>query len=54
MEISEDYNWIVARAERKTPVAIYFGGREQPVLYDKARKTRDLLRKKISRSTTSS
>jgi hypothetical protein len=45
MGISEDYYWIVARAERKTPVAFYNGNREQPVLYDKARKTRDLLRK---------
>lgn len=33
------------RAERKTPVAIYIGDREQPDLYDQARKTRDLLRK---------
>jgi poly(3-hydroxybutyrate) depolymerase len=45
MGISEDYYWIVPRAERKTPVAIYVGDREQPGLYDKARKTRDLLRK---------
>jgi hypothetical protein len=45
MGISEDYYWIVARTERKTPVAIYIGDREQPVLCDKARKTRDLLRK---------
>ncbi len=45
MGISQDYYWIVARAERKTPVAIYIGDREQPDLYEQARKTRDLLRK---------
>jgi poly(3-hydroxybutyrate) depolymerase len=45
MGISEDYYWIVAKAERKTPIAIYVGDREQPAIYDKARKTRDLLRK---------
>jgi hypothetical protein len=44
MGISEDYYWIVGKAERKTPVAIYIGDSEQPDLYDKARKTRDLLR----------
>ncbi len=45
MGISEDYYWIVGRAERKTPVAIYIGDSERPDLYDKARKTRDLLLK---------
>jgi hypothetical protein len=42
---SEDYRSIVTRAERKTPAAIYIGDGEQPVLYDKERKTHDLLRK---------
>jgi len=45
MGISEDYYWIVGRAERKTPVAIYIGDGDSPDLFDKARKTRDLLRK---------
>lgn len=45
MGISEDYYWIVGRAERKMPVAIYIGDSERPDLYDKARKTRDLLLK---------
>jgi hypothetical protein len=45
MGISEDYYSIVTRAERKTPAAIYIGDGEQAVLYDKARKTHDLLRK---------
>ncbi|MGC1483764.1 MAG: alpha/beta fold hydrolase [Candidatus Acidiferrum sp.] len=45
MGISEDYYWIVGRAERKIPVAIYVGDGERPDLYDKACRTRDLLRK---------
>jgi poly(3-hydroxybutyrate) depolymerase len=45
MGISEDYYWIVGKAERKTPIASYIGDGEQPDLYEKARKTRDLLRK---------
>jgi poly(3-hydroxybutyrate) depolymerase len=45
MGISEEYYGIVGKAERKIPVAIYIGDSEQPVLYDKARKTRDLLRR---------
>jgi poly(3-hydroxybutyrate) depolymerase len=45
MGISEDYYWIIGRAERKMPVAIYVGDSENPDLYDQARKTRDRLRK---------
>lgn len=45
MGISEAYYGIVPRAERKMPVAIYIGDSERPDLYDKACKTRDLLRK---------
>jgi dipeptidyl aminopeptidase/acylaminoacyl peptidase len=45
MGISEDYYWIIGKAERKTPVAIYVGDSEQPVIYERARKTIDLLRK---------
>jgi acetyl esterase/lipase len=45
MGISENYYWIVAKAERKIPIAIYIGDTERPDLYDKVCKTRDLLRK---------
>jgi poly(3-hydroxybutyrate) depolymerase len=45
MCIADDYTWIVDRAQRKTPVAIYIGDRDQFFSVDKVRKTRDLLRK---------
>ncbi len=45
MGISEDYYWIIGRAERKIPIAIYIGDSERPDLYHKTCKTRDLLRK---------
>jgi poly(3-hydroxybutyrate) depolymerase len=45
MGISENYYWIVAKAARKMPIAIYVGDIERPDLYDKTCKTRDLLRK---------
>ena len=35
MGISENYYWIVAKAERKMPIAIYVGDSERPDLYDK-------------------
>ncbi len=45
MGISENYYWIVAKAARKMPIAIYVGDSERPDLYGKTCKTRDLLRK---------
>lgn len=44
MRIADDYAWIVTRAQRKTPVAIYIGDQDQFWSVDSVRKTRDLLR----------
>lgn len=44
MRIADDYTWIVSRAQRKTPIAIYVGDRDQFFSLDSVRKTRDLLR----------
>lgn len=54
MGISEDYYWIVSRAERKTPVAIYIGDSDSPDLLDKARKRATCCEKKTFLSITSS
>jgi dienelactone hydrolase len=43
MEINADYTWIVKRAQRKTPIAIYIGDRDEFFSLDRVRKTRDLL-----------
>jgi len=43
MVIAGDYDWIVTRARRKTPIAIYIGDRDQFSSLARARKTRDLL-----------
>ncbi len=43
--IADDYEWIVTRAQRKTPIAIYIGDHDQFFPQDSVRKTRDLLRK---------
>jgi poly(3-hydroxybutyrate) depolymerase len=45
MRIADDYRWIVERAQRKTPIAIYIGDVDQYFSVDSVRKTRDLLRK---------
>ena len=45
MRIADDYEWIVKRAERKTPIAIYIGDRDQFFTQESVRKTRDLLKK---------
>jgi dienelactone hydrolase len=45
MRIADEYRWIVERAQRKTPIAIYIGDRDQYFSVDSVRKTRDLLRK---------
>jgi poly(3-hydroxybutyrate) depolymerase len=45
MRIADEYTWIVARASRKTPVAIYIGDQDQFIPIDGIRKTRDLLLK---------
>ena len=45
MRIAEDYEWIVAKATRKTPMAIYIGDRDQFVALDGVRKTHELLEK---------
>src|SRR5271165_529143 len=45
MRIAPDYEWIVTRAHRKTPIAIYIGDHDQFFSQDSVRKTRDLLRK---------
>jgi len=44
MRIADDYRWIVSRAQRKTPIAIYIGDHDQYFSVDSVRKTRDLLR----------
>ena len=43
MRIADDYTWIVTRAQRKTPIAIYVGDRDQFFSAASVRKTRDLL-----------
>ena len=45
MAIAPEYAWIVGRAERKTPVAIYIGDRDQFIPLARTRQTRDLLLK---------
>ena len=45
MRIADDYRWIVARAKRKTPIAIYIGDHDQFFSQDSVRATRDLLAK---------
>lgn len=45
MRIADDYTWILNRAERKTPISIYIGDRDQFFKEEDVRKTRDLLRK---------
>ena len=45
MRIADDYEWIVTRAQRKTPIAIYIGDHDQFFSQDSVRKTRDLLKK---------
>ncbi|HTT66709.1 MAG TPA: alpha,alpha-trehalase TreF [Gemmatimonadales bacterium] len=43
MYIADDYTWIVDRASRRTPVAIYAGELDQVVPLARVRRTRDLL-----------
>jgi predicted esterase len=43
MEINADYTWIVKRAQRKTPIAIYIGDHDEFFSQESVRKTRDLL-----------
>src|SRR5271165_3048835 len=45
MRIADEYAWIVDRAQRKTPIAIYIGDRDQYFSVASVLKTRDLLRK---------
>jgi predicted peptidase len=45
MGIADDYVWIVARAARKTPMAIYIGDWDQLVPMEGVRKTKELLLK---------
>ncbi len=45
MRIADDYTWILDRAQRKTPIAIYIGDHDQFFKEEDVRKTRDLLRK---------
>ncbi|HZR58962.1 MAG TPA: prolyl oligopeptidase family serine peptidase [Terriglobales bacterium] len=45
MVINQDYYWIVKKAERKTPIAIYIGDHDQFSTISEARRTRDLLSK---------
>lgn len=44
MGIADDYRWIVQRAKRKTPIAIYIGLEDPLVSLAGVQKTRDLLR----------
>jgi poly(3-hydroxybutyrate) depolymerase len=44
MRIADDYEWIVERAQRKTPIAIYIGDHDQFFSQESVRKTRDLLK----------
>jgi predicted esterase len=43
MHVDNDYIWILDRAKRKTPIAIYIGDRDQFVPVSRALQTRDLL-----------
>ncbi len=43
--IADDYTWIIDRAKRKTPIAIYIGDHDQFFKEESVRETRDLLRK---------
>ena len=43
MRIAEEYAWIVERAQRRMPIAIYIGDRDQYFSVESVRKTRDLL-----------
>lgn len=45
MIIADDYTWIVKKARRKTPIAIYIGDGDQFFKIEQVRKTRDLLEK---------
>lgn len=45
MKITDDYKWIVDRAERKTPIVIYIGDHDQFHTAESVQQTRDLLRK---------
>jgi poly(3-hydroxybutyrate) depolymerase len=45
MRIADDYTWIVNRAQRKTPIAIYIGDHDQFFTVASVHKTRDLLLK---------
>jgi dienelactone hydrolase len=45
MRIAEEYEWIVSKATRKTPIAIYVGDRDQWVPLRGVEQTRDLLKK---------
>jgi len=45
MGIADDYTWIVPRAARKIPIAIYIGTGDQLVSIGQVRKTEGLLRK---------
>jgi predicted esterase len=41
--ITPDYDWIVQRAQRKTPIALYLGDHDQIFSLEQGRRTRDLL-----------
>jgi poly(3-hydroxybutyrate) depolymerase len=43
MRIDDDYTWILGRAKRKTPIAIYIGDSDQFFPVVRVRQTRDLL-----------
>jgi poly(3-hydroxybutyrate) depolymerase len=43
--IADEYTGIIARAQRKTPIAIYIGDHDQFFTVENVRKTRDLLMK---------
>ena len=45
MRIADEYEWVVSRAERKTPIAIYIGDHDRFFSQQSVRKTRDLLAK---------
>jgi predicted esterase len=45
MGIEESYTSIIGKAERKMPIAIYIGDRDEMVSHAMVRKTRDLLKK---------
>jgi len=44
MPIADDYAWIIPRATRKIPIAIYIGSKDQLVSLDQVRKTEALLK----------